>query len=819
MKKNLGTLVLFFVSITGLFSLNPCFPNGITFSSQHDIDIYEENNPTCTEITGDVIIEGADIATLAGISIITSINGSLIIRNCPLLTNTAGLLNLTTIGGNFEFINNDIKLNLFGFGALTNIGADLIIQDNNALTTLKGGTIPPFTFPGLQNVTDIGGDILIDLNSALLDLNGLADLVSFNGDIIISENAILNNIEGLDGISNIIKSIQIAENNALASLMGLQNITALTGSLRLENNDLLTDCDGLDGLNSIGDLIVFYNPALISFEGLSNLEINEGILSIQGNTNLQNFNGLNNLTEVGSFIIYNNPSLEEITDLLDLTTIDGGIYFDENNALTSLEGINNIDHTGITELTLTSNSQLRTCDVESICSFLDAGGPAFIDGNANGCATLEEAEDSCSPPKCPQLITPMDGDTDVSPFTELIWHSEDNPNGYILSIGTSPYGNELLDNEDIQLTNSYAYEDGYPCGATIYVRIIAYNQYGESLDCSEADFTIESVGITLISEYFVCPGDSVQLEAMTDAANISWFPQDGLDDPFSFTPIAFPETTTTYVATVSSASQYCTAQSFTDVIVNDAVYTDLYDFTGIMCPGECAATVGALGGGGTPPYTYLWSTGESGIKIFDVCPGPHTVTVTDALGCTDEQEIIVYEYPLIIIELNEIVHVTDSSLGSISLNAYYYSTPHTADIMDPFQWSGVDFEYSSNDIDIDNLSPGCYNLVTFGGDEICSIDTVFCVEDHTTGISELDIDNTLKIYPNPTSSKLYIDIINDQNFDGSISLYTLTGKEIKALNITGKKNSFDISAFKPGLYFIRVVDGENQYFKKLLFMP
>ena len=36
---------------------------------------------------------------------------------------------------------------------------------------------------------------------------------------------------------------------------------------------------------------------------------------------------------------------------------------------------------------------------------------------------------------------------------------------------------------------------------------------------------------------------------------------------------------------------------------------------------------------GTPPYTYTWSNGGSGVSIMDLEPGPYSVTVEDINGC------------------------------------------------------------------------------------------------------------------------------------------------------------------------------------------
>jgi len=55
----------------------PCLPSGITFSTQEQIDNFQTNYPNCTEIEGDVIIEGNDITNLDGLSVLTAIGGFL----------------------------------------------------------------------------------------------------------------------------------------------------------------------------------------------------------------------------------------------------------------------------------------------------------------------------------------------------------------------------------------------------------------------------------------------------------------------------------------------------------------------------------------------------------------------------------------------------------------------------------------------------------------------------------------------------------------------------------------------------------------------
>ncbi|MGQ9847682.1 MAG: T9SS type A sorting domain-containing protein [Bacteroidales bacterium] len=50
--------------------------------------------------------------------------------------------------------------------------------------------------------------------------------------------------------------------------------------------------------------------------------------------------------------------------------------------------------------------------------------------------------------------------------------------------------------------------------------------------------------------------------------------------------------------------------------------------------GTCQGSIKANVTGGDPPYTYLWSNGQTTQTAVNLCKGTYSVTVTDALGCT-----------------------------------------------------------------------------------------------------------------------------------------------------------------------------------------
>jgi CubicO group peptidase (beta-lactamase class C family) len=68
-----------------------CLPEGITFSTQAQIDNFQTNYPGCTEIEGDVTINGTDITNLNGLNVLTSIGGYLDIIDNNALISLSGL--------------------------------------------------------------------------------------------------------------------------------------------------------------------------------------------------------------------------------------------------------------------------------------------------------------------------------------------------------------------------------------------------------------------------------------------------------------------------------------------------------------------------------------------------------------------------------------------------------------------------------------------------------------------------------------------------------------------------------------------------------
>ena len=124
--------------------------------------------------------------------------------------------------------------------------------------------------------------------------------------------------------------------------------------------------------------------------------------------------------------------------------------------------------------------------------------------------------------------------------------------------------------------------------------------------------------------------------------------------------------------------------------------------------GNPTGAIGLTVNGGTGPYTYVWTNGETTEDIVGLPVGTFTVTVTDAPGCTAVFSETVEE--------GTVLQATDFSItpascqsgaadGAISLIAI------PAGAVSPlnYQWSGPQ-GYSATDQDIQDLQAGAYDL-------------------------------------------------------------------------------------------------------------
>ncbi|RIV45339.1 T9SS type B sorting domain-containing protein [Flagellimonas pelagia] len=93
---------------------------------------------------------------------------------------------------------------------------------------------------------------------------------------------------------------------------------------------------------------------------------------------------------------------------------------------------------------------------------------------------------------CPDLLSPAEGAVNVPLNTTISWNPVDGVNAFIISLGTTPGGNDIVSPKFVSGT-TYTPPLGLPENETIYVTISLYFYDGPDITCPSISFTTESL--------------------------------------------------------------------------------------------------------------------------------------------------------------------------------------------------------------------------------------------------------------------------------------------------------------------------------------
>jgi len=263
--------------------------------------------------------------------------------------------------------------------------------------------------------------------------------------------------------------------------------------------------------------------------------------------------------------------------------------------------------------------------------------------------------------------------------------------------------------------------------------------------------------------------------------------------------------TITYTVTNNSG---CTDQDqvditvYTPVVINGTV-------TDVSCAGGANGEISLSVSGGTNPYSYSWSDGQTGQTATGLTTGTYTVTVTDVNGCSEVASFTVSGNAPIT-ETHVVTPATAPSWndGAIDLTPSGGVPPYD------FVWSN-----GATTEDISGVGPDTYRVTI--------IDAVGCranfyIEVPATFGLGIDLDAlnaAIGMYPNPTSGMVHLQIDLGISTDMNWSVYDAIGRKIfdRADHINGSWSyDLDLGSLASGQYMIRFNIGEYVITRKLI---
>jgi len=121
---------------------------------------------------------------------------------------------------------------------------------------------------------------------------------------------------------------------------------------------------------------------------------------------------------------------------------------------------------------------------------------------------------------CPSLIGPVDGSTNVPVDTAITWENIPGVTGYIISLGTTPNGTDIINQRAVGSVTTYTPPLGLPENTEIYVTITLFFLNLPDITCPSQSFTTGDV-----TSAPLCTTISFPLDGTTNvnsASNISW---------------------------------------------------------------------------------------------------------------------------------------------------------------------------------------------------------------------------------------------------------------------------------------------------------
>lgn len=290
----------------------------------------------------------------------------------------------------------------------------------------------------------------------------------------------------------------------------------------------------------------------------------------------------------------------------------------------------------------------------------------------------------------------------------------------------------------------------------------------------------------------LCIGNSLTITA-SGAATYTW--NTGSN---AASIVVNPTVATNY--TVSGTNAGCSGTNAFSVAVNPNP-TATGSTTNITCNGLTNGMLLVNPASGTAPYTYSWSPGgQSTAGITGLSVGSYSCVVTDSKGCK-------VNYAGIITQPSALTNSISNSPASCGVCSNGSATITVSGGTSPYTYSWIPSGGSA--ATASSLAPQCYtvNVTDANG---CANTATTCVS-FASGITKLNLNDNVLIYPNPSNGFVFVEI----GGDFVLTVYNQLGQLIISKSAK-EKAEINLTDYAKGIYTIQISrEGESVY-KKLI---
>jgi hypothetical protein len=239
-------------------------------------------------------------------------------------------------------------------------------------------------------------------------------------------------------------------------------------------------------------------------------------------------------------------------------------------------------------------------------------------------------------------------------------------------------------------------------------------------------------------------------------------------------------------------------------VVEPAPITITDTTNNVLCNGDSTGSVMILSTiGGTAPYTYMWSNGMMTMNAMNLPAGSYMLTVTDANGCMTMESYTITEPTALALS------IMDNNDGTATAMPTGGVTPYT------YQWDATAGNQTT--ATATNLQHNTTYMVTVvdanGCETMDSIDITFI------NVQNIDLVNSLSMFPNPTSNQVFVDLDLAATADVQISITNAIGQVVSTTaigNVQTQRVELSTKDLPAGLYLVQFQIGEERLTRKLI---
>lgn len=171
----------------------------------------------------------------------------------------------------------------------------------------------------------------------------------------------------------------------------------------------------------------------------------------------------------------------------------------------------------------------------------------------------------------------------------------------------------------------------------------------------------------------------------------------------------------------------------------------------ITCFGGSNGQITTLSSGGTPPYTYAWSSGQTGSILSNVPAGAYTVTITDNKGCTKMQSATLTQPGQLLINVVSVMDAySGQNIGSIDIAVTGGVSGYT------YHWTGPN-GFTAFSQDLTDLAAGTYFVTATDQNGCTQVVPGGIVVGLLSAVDEVLAAGT-QLYPNPANQTVTISL-------------------------------------------------------------